>query len=56
MKSFFRSYFSLCTVKGPQLKPQRLKPVLLDCVGPALSLLALNPAGDFHRFHMRNAD
>jgi len=26
MKSFFRSYFSLCTVNGPQLKPHRLKP------------------------------
>jgi hypothetical protein len=56
MKSFFRSYFSLCTVNGPQLKPHRLKPVLLNRAGPALSLLAVTPAGGFYRFHVRNAN
>jgi hypothetical protein len=56
MKSFFRSYFSLCTVNGPQLKPHRLKPVLLNRAGPALSLLAVTLAGGFHRFHVRNAN
>jgi len=45
--------FSLCTANGPQLKPHRLKPVLLDL---ALSLFAANPAGNFHRVHVRNAD
>src|SRR3979490_1806786 len=49
-----RTGFSLCTVNGPQLKPHRLKPVLLDRDGPALSLLAVNPAGNLHRVHMRN--
>jgi hypothetical protein len=48
--------FSLCTVDSPQLKPHRLKPVLLDRAGPALSLLAVNPAGNFHRVHLGNAD
>src|SRR5260370_23931388 len=48
--------FSLCTVNGPQLKAHRLKPVLLDRAGPALSLLAVNPAGNAHRVHVRNAD
>jgi len=48
--------FSLCTVNGPQLKPHRLKPVLLDRAGPALSLLAVNPAGNVHRVQVRNAD
>jgi len=32
--------FSLCTVNEPQLKPYRLKPVLPDRSGPALSRLA----------------
>jgi hypothetical protein len=27
--------FSLCSVDRPQLKPHRLKPVLLDSAGPA---------------------
>jgi hypothetical protein len=48
--------FSLCTVNGPQFKPHRLKPVLLDRAGPALSLLAVNPAGNIHRVEARNAD
>jgi hypothetical protein len=30
--------FSLCSVDEPRLKPHRLKPVLLDRAGPALSL------------------
>ena len=46
--------FSLCTVDSPQLKPHRLKPVLLDRAGPARSLLAVTPAGNFHRVHVRN--
>jgi hypothetical protein len=48
--------FSLCTVNGPQLKPHRLKPVLLDRDGPPLSLLAVNPAGNLHRVHVGNVD
>ena len=47
--------FSLCTVNGPQLKPHRLKPVLLDRAGPPLSQLTVDPAGNFHRVHVRNA-
>jgi hypothetical protein len=48
--------FSLCIVNGPQLKPHRLKPVLLECAGPVLSLLAANQAGNFQRVHIRNAN
>ena len=48
--------FSLCTGAGPQLKPHRLKPVLPDRAGPALSLLAGKPTGTFRRVLVRNAD
>jgi hypothetical protein len=48
--------FSLWSVDEPPLKPHRLKPVLRDCAGPVLSLLAANPAGNFYRVHERNAD
>ena len=48
--------FSLCTVNGPQLKPHRLKPVPLDRAGPPLAQLAVDPAGNFHRVHVRIAD
>src|SRR3981189_35044 len=48
--------FSLCIVDGLQLKPHRLKPVLLDRAGPVLSLLAANNTGNFQRVHMRNAN
>ncbi len=47
--------FSLCTVAQPQLKPHRLKPVLLDRAGPALQLFAVKLAGSVHRFLVRNA-
>src|SRR6267378_397833 len=39
-----------------QLKPHRLKPVLLDRAGPVLSLLAGKPTGTFRRVLVRNAD
>jgi len=39
-----------------QLKPDRLKPVLLDRAGPVLSLLAGKAAGTFRRVLVRNAD
>jgi hypothetical protein len=48
--------FSLCTAAGPQLKPHRLKPVLLDRAGAALVPLAEIPVGNFHRVLVRNAD
>ena len=48
--------FSLCTVDAPQLKPHRLKPVLLNRAGHALPLLAVTPAGNFQRVLVRNAD
>jgi hypothetical protein len=48
--------FSLCTVNGLQLKPHRLKPVLLDRAGCALVPLAEIPVGNFHRVLVRNAD
>ena len=48
--------FSLCSVDEPQLKPHRLKPVLPDRAGPALSMVEVNPTGNFHRVHVRNAD
>jgi len=48
--------FSLCSADSPQLKPHRLKPAPLDRAGPALSLLVVNPAGIFHRVHLRNGD
>ena len=36
--------FSLCTVRGPQLKPHRLKPVLLDREG----FLSRKPGSHWH--------
>src|SRR5467141_1161770 len=48
--------FSLCTAAGPQLKPHRMKPVLLDRAGPVLSLLAGKPTGTFRRVLVKNAD
>src|SRR6266404_8490499 len=48
--------FSLCIAAGPQLKPHRLKPVLLDRAGAALVSLAEMPVGNFHRVLVRNAD
>jgi hypothetical protein len=48
--------FSLCSVNGPQLKPHRLKPVLLARAVPTLSLLAVNPARNIHRVHVRTVD
>ncbi len=53
---FFRSLFSLCTAAGPQLKPHRLKPVLLDRAGLARSPLAVRRAGNFHGVFVRNAN
>ena len=47
--------FSLCTVARPQLKPHSLKPMLPHRARPALSLLALNSAGNFDGVHARNA-
>jgi len=48
--------FSLCTAAWPQLKPHRLKPVLLDRAGLVLLPLAVKPAGNFHRVLVRDAD
>jgi hypothetical protein len=48
--------FSLCTAAGPQLKPNRLKPVLPDSAGAALVPLAEIPVGNFDRVLVRNAD
>src|SRR6266436_5470032 len=48
--------FSLCTAAGPRLKPHRLKPVLLDLAGLALSPPALRRAGNFRSFFVRNAN
>ena len=48
--------FSLWSVEEPQLKPHRLKPVLRVRAGPAPSLVEVNPAGNFLRVHVRNAD
>ena len=48
--------FSLCTAAGPQLKPHRLKPVLLDRARTALVPFAEIPVGNFHRVLVRNAD
>src|SRR6266850_3138661 len=48
--------FSLWGVDEPRLKPHRLKPVLLDRAGPALSLVEVNPTGNFHKVHLRNTD
>jgi hypothetical protein len=48
--------FSLCTAAGPQLKPHRLKPVLLDRTGPVVVPLAEIPVENFHRVLLRNAD
>jgi hypothetical protein len=48
--------FSLYTLNGPQLKPHRLKPVLLDSGGLARSLLAVKLAENFHEVLVRNAD
>ena len=47
--------FSLCTVNGPQLKPQRIKPVLQDRAGLASSLLVVKPAESFHEIPLRYA-
>ena len=48
--------FSLCTVNGPQLKPHRLNPMLLDRAGLVPSLLVVKPAENFHEVLVRNAD
>jgi len=47
--------FSLCAVNGPQPKPHRVKPALLDHAGLAPSLLAVKPAENFHEVLVRNA-
>src|ERR1700704_2082007 len=48
--------FSLCTAAGARLKPHRLKPVLLDRAGFALSPPAVRRAGNFHGVFVRNAN
>ena len=47
--------FSLCTVDWRQLKPHRLKPVLLDRAGPVLQLPMVKPSGNFRIMLVRNA-
>jgi len=48
--------FSLWAATGAYIKPHRLKPVLLDLAGLALSPPAVRRAGNFRRVFVRNAN
>jgi hypothetical protein len=48
--------FSLCGLRYGPAPVHRLKPVLLDRAGSALSSLAVKPGGTFRRVLVRNAD
>ncbi len=55
MEALSSTGFSLCGLSGGKSTVHRLKPVLRDRAGPALKLLAVKPAGNFHRVRARNA-
>ncbi len=55
MQALSSTGFSLCGLSGGKSTVHRLKPVLRDRAGPASKLLAVNPAGNFHRVRARTA-